>query len=144
MVKEFILNLKDNHHNWKKKNMVTLSSSKGSYDEFQCSKCGISGKCYDLIHIVIETKKFSIENIQNCDFENTYANGNPIVLVPIKTKIKITKCTATGKIFGNCIDGSEHITVNAPLPYKNDEKGVWIKGIGEPVKLLNNEFIVIK
>ena len=33
-----------NGHNFKKQNLMTLNDSKGSYDLYVCSKCGLKGK----------------------------------------------------------------------------------------------------
>ncbi len=59
-------------------------------------------------------------------------------------KVKVTQCTAFGKIFDNLTPDSEHDVVK-PIPgYKNDETGVWVQGVGEPVKLITGEFKVIE
>ena len=59
-------------------------------------------------------------------------------------KIKITHCEAFGIQFENLVDGSIHEVIKTPSGYKNDSKGVWVMGVGEPVKVLNREFIEIK
>lgn len=56
-------------------------------------------------------------------------------------KIKVTKCTAYGKVFSNLLPDSEHEVVTPPQGYKNDHSGVWVMGVGEPVKLLTVEFV---
>jgi hypothetical protein len=59
-------------------------------------------------------------------------------------RIRIKYCTALGKVFENLTPGSEHNVINPPSPYKNDKRGVWVMGIGEPVKLLNGEYETIQ
>ena len=61
----------------------------------------------------------------------------------IPKRIKITHCQAFGRCFANLTDGSEHDVVVAPGNYNNDYSGVWVIGIGEPVKVLTNEYIRI-
>jgi hypothetical protein len=59
----------------------------------------------------------------------------------MKTKrIRIKYCTAFGEAFGNLTHGSEHDVIKPPAHYKNDKKGVWVMGVGEPVKVLNGEY----
>lgn len=54
--------------------------------------------------------------------------------------IQITRCMASGKAFDNLTPSSYHEIVNPPNGYKNDIDGVWVMGIGEPVKVLDTEF----
>ena len=61
----------------------------------------------------------------------------------IPLKIKVTRCTANGKAFSNLLPNSEHAVVTPPLGYRNDHTGVWVMGLGEPVKLLTGEFIAV-
>ena len=55
-------------------------------------------------------------------------------------KIKIIKCTAYGEIFANLIPNSTHDVIEAPNGYSNDTMGVWVQGVGEPVKVLSYEY----
>lgn len=60
-------------------------------------------------------------------------------------KIKITNCKAFGEMFKNLTPGSIHEVIEAPKEYKNSKiKGVWVMGVGEPVKVLDNEFEYVK
>jgi hypothetical protein len=52
-------------------------------------------------------------------------------------KIKIIQCTAWGPIFANLTPGSIHKVIEPPKHHKPDKYGVWVQGIGEPVKVLN-------
>lgn len=59
-------------------------------------------------------------------------------------KIRIIHCEAFGGPFENLVDGSIHEIIKPPAGSKNYPKGVWVMGVGEPVKVLNREFIEIK
>ena len=59
------------------------------------------------------------------------------------TRIKIILCTAVGKQFANLIPNSEHNIIDAPIGHDN-EKGVWVMGAGNPVKVLHSEYTRIK
>lgn len=59
-------------------------------------------------------------------------------------KIKITNCRAVGTPFANLLPGTEHIVIKPPYPKKNDDRGVWVMGVGEPVKVLRYEFEIIE
>ena len=57
--------------------------------------------------------------------------------------IKIKHCKAYGKLFENITDGSIHKIIPPPKGFKRDlknTKGVWVMGVGGPVKILYNEF----
>ena len=58
----------------------------------------------------------------------------------VPKKIKVKFCTAYGKAFGNITPQSIHEVITPPEGYKNDSSGVWVMGVGEPVKLLSNEY----
>jgi hypothetical protein len=55
----------------------------------------------------------------------------------------ITRCDANGPQFKNIMSRSIHRIVTPPEKYINGDRGVWIQGIREPVKVLNNEFIFV-
>ena len=72
-------------------------------------------------------------------------NRKPKELKPAGQKIKITYCQAFGKQFENLTPDSIHDVIETPDRHKNSEmKGVWVMGVGEPVKVLNEEYIEIK
>jgi hypothetical protein len=54
--------------------------------------------------------------------------------------VKVTQCRAVGQIFGNLEPDTVHRVIEPPKGYKNDSRGVWVMGVGEPVKLLANEY----
>lgn len=121
--------LSDGGHNWEKQNLVTLFNNSGQYDIYKCRDCGITGKSQSLGTIHLKGT-YSKSKVQNCPGRNTSK----------LTKIKITYCHANGKVFENLTPGSEHEIVTPPKGYKNYEGGVWVMGVGEPVKVLNEEF----
>lgn len=55
-------------------------------------------------------------------------------------KIEITLCRAQGPQFKNLIPGSVHDVINPPPGFRNDRRGVWVMGLGQPVKVLSNEY----
>ena len=66
---------------------------------------------------------------------------------PKKTnkKIMITYCNAFGKQFENLTPNSVHEVIEAPERYKKSKvEGVWVMGVGEPVKVLEEEYITVK
>jgi hypothetical protein len=124
-------------HDFQKKNLVTISDRTGHYDLYKCSKCGIEGKRYGLGNMLTLTKDYSEKIIKEC-------NGiAPEIPTLYGRKIQITTCYAQGKQFANLIPDSFHRVVPAPALYKDDLKGVWVMGVSEPVKILNQEFILI-
>ena len=121
----------DNIHDWSKQNLITVSKARKSYDILKCTKCGIEGKRLNVSTITF-TENVPLNKIKNCDGKG---------IIPIK--IRVIKCNAFGEIFINLVPNSEHTVVDAPHPYKNDQSGVWVQGIGEPVKLLKGEYEII-
>ena len=61
----------------------------------------------------------------------------------IDKKIKVIHCEAFGKVFDNLIPNSEHIIIEPPFGYKNDKFGIWVMGVGEPVRLLSHEYKIM-
>lgn len=113
-------------HNFEKVNLMTLSDSKSTYDQMQCTRCGIKGKRRSLGFVEVDGRH-SEELIQHCDRSK----------VELPDKIKITECRATGAQFENLTPGSIHDVVEPPEGHQNDFKGVWVQGVGEPVKGFN-------
>ncbi len=118
-------------HNFEKLNNVTLKDRKGHHDVLKCSKCGIQGKTRQLTMIEIPGR-YSIDKINNCD--GTFV---------LPKQIKIIRCNAYGDLFKNLTPDSIHNTVDPPANYKHDNRGVWVMGVSEPVKVLNDEFIAL-
>jgi len=129
------VSIKKSRHNWDKKNLVSKPGKKGHYDEVECTNCGIKGRRYGFTEVSI-SESYSKEKAFNCP-------KAPPLCIP--ERIKITFCTASGRAFGNLIPGSEHDVLECPPePYKNDNSGVWVMGVGEPVKVLREEFVEVK
>lgn len=123
---------KHSNHHWEKKNLITIMRGSKSWDELACERCGIVGKQYNLAEIQISTK-YSKKMAESCPYAE-----------PNQTKrIKITNCYATGRQFANLVADSEHDIIETPKGQKIDNRGVWVMGVGEPVKILNDEFIVV-
>ena len=115
---------------WRKKNNVTIRGNGKIYDIYEHNS-GILAKRYGFTDELTLTEK---------DYKR-YCNLTRKVSHNSKNKaIIITNCTACGPVFGNIVPGSKHVVIKAPANYKDDNKGVWVMGVGEPVKILNNEF----
>ncbi len=119
-----LINRRQTTHLFEKQNLFTISSGNRSYDVFKCARCGLTGKAYSLTHITI-TKKGASDSCPKAD--------RP-------TKIKITHCHAHGKAFENLKPGSVHTVIDAPADQPNNLAGVWVMGVGEPVKVLVDEY----
>lgn len=125
---------KSSEHGWEKENLVTITDSSGHYDSVVCKYCGIKGRKYNLNYTTIsevynQNKAFHCPNVPDQEIPN---------------RIKITFCTAQGAQFANALPNSEHDTIPTPEGEKKDNKGVWIMGVGEPIKILNNEYVKAK
>jgi hypothetical protein len=62
-------------------------------------------------------------------------------------KVKITHCQGFGELFNNIKDGSIHEVIPCPKIFKRTDhrnKGVWVMGVGEPVKVLSGEYVTLK
>lgn len=57
-------------------------------------------------------------------------------------KIRIINCTAVGPQFENLTPGSIHEVIPAPKG-ENNNRGWWVMGVGEPVKVLTHEAKVV-
>lgn len=113
-------------HSFEKKNLVTQFDGIGQYDLYTCTRCGLTGKSRDLVNITFRGS--NRDRALNC----------PKAMKP--TRIKITRCKAFGKVFGNLQPGSIHAVV-APPPGAG---GVWVMGVGEPVKVLPDEYETVE
>ena len=127
------IDLSEGGHSWEKQNLVTVSGKRGGYDVLKCKNCGIEGKTSSLSTIRLKGS-YSEAKVYNC----------PNAPKSTVKKIQITNCTATGKVFANLTPGSIHDVVETPEEYKNSKMaGVWVMGVGEPVKVLPQEFNII-
>lgn len=128
------IDIKKAQHEWDKQNLVTLRDRKGAYDAMICRNCGIKGKRRNLAFIEV-SDNYSHNKVIKC-------KNAPDIEIPLTVRVK--KCTAVGSAFSNMTPGSVHNVIEPPKPYKNDHSGVWVQGVGEPVKLLPEEFIIQK
>jgi len=126
-------NIKTSQHDWEKKNLVTIGKRGRMYDEVVCKNCGMKGRRYDFESVEI-SENYKSKNVYLCP------KAKP---AEIPKRIKITICNAFGKAFSNLSSGSIHDVVTPPKGYKNDHTGVWVMGVGEPVKLVTGEFVSI-
>ena len=128
--------LKGSNHTWGKSNLVTITTGKKPYDAIYCEKCGIKGKRYNLAEAVI-SGRYNKDKVASCPYAEA-SNANDI-----PKRVRVVNCIANGSRFENLTSGSEHDVVTPPSGYKNDHTGVWVMGVGEPVKMLADEYIVI-
>ena len=117
-------------HSWEKQNLITVREKGRPVDKVICKGCGIIGLRARLDQVEIDGRH-SVEQVDFC-------RGNKN-----SQRVKITRCTAQGMQFANLTPGSEHDVVNTPKG-ENDKRGVWVMGVGEPVKVLYDEFEFIK
>ncbi|MBD5231818.1 MAG: hypothetical protein HDS66_06680 [Bacteroidales bacterium] len=115
-------------HHWIKTNIVTQGKNK-LHDSYRCELCGITGKSYALGSITVPEQYRN--KLNRCPG-----------LKPIK-RIKVTVCRAVGPQFQNLTPGSVHDVITPPAG-ENSKNGVWVQGVGEPVKLLFGEFEHLK
>jgi hypothetical protein len=113
-------------HEFEKQNLVTLTDRTGMYDLYKCAFCGLTGKAYTLTEITVNDRVKSAT--ENCPKAKKVK------------KIRITNCRAAGQVFANLTPGSVHDVVDAPKGQPNNLAGVWVMGVGEPVKVLVGEY----
>lgn len=123
-----IANFKEGGHRWEKTNLVT-KGRKMLYDNYQCRHCGLKGKMvsFGLLQISERFRK----KFERCSGTKEVA------------KIRIINCIAVGSQFSNLIPGSIHNIIDTPEGEDNNG-GVWVMGVGEPVKVLYQEFEFIQ
>jgi len=125
-----VIKINQTSHIFVKQNLVTLFDRKGQYDILVCALCGLKGKARRIGYIDIDGK---IKNPSVC------------LKAVIPKKIKIINCYANGKVFGNLKCGTIHNVIKSPDDkYKNGFGGVWVMGIGEPVRVLFDEYKTIE
>lgn len=115
-------------HQFVKENLITLKNSKGLYDVYRYSCCGLEVKSYLLGTIDVYEKD---KNKLNCCIGRQD-----------KKQIQITRCTASGPQFKNLLPASKHTIISPPEGYDR-KRGEWVMGVGEPVLVLFGEFIYI-
>jgi hypothetical protein len=123
------------YHDFIKQNLVTIMDKSGLYDIYKCSNCGLTGKCHGLGQYVEVDGRTSEQKIKFCNKKPNEAEEQNV-----GRTIVITFCNAQGKIFSNLTPNSEHVVIATPSGEEIKDNGVWVTGVGEPVKVLNNEF----
>lgn len=118
--------------NWSKKNLMTLRRGKKLYDEYE-HVSGVVGKRYYMDSYIELTDR-------EYDKFSAWMKANNHV----GATIVITNCRACGKQFENLLKDSIHTVIPAPEGEKEDSIGVWVMGVGEPVKVLNGEFLFVE
>lgn len=125
-----VIDMRQNAHEWEKKNLVTLwAKTRGSYDVYRCKHCGIEGRSYRLGYI--ELPERYARRVDTCTRKR------------LSKFLKVSHCRAVGKVFSNLTDGSVHTIIASPKG-KNNQKGEWVMGNGQPVLLLWDEFQYIE
>lgn len=126
-------NIRDSRHSWQKQNLVTIKGRRGHYDLVVCANCKMKGRRYGFETVEV-AETYKVDNVYLCPKAPTEQKAK---------QVRVLYCMAQGRQFANLTPGSIHEVVTAPEPYKDDHKGLWVMGIGEPVKLLNGEFDII-
>ena len=126
-------NIKTSQHVWQKQNLITVCSKGRTFDKMVCEKCKMKGRRYGF-EVVEVSESYKFENAHLC------SKAEPIEL---PKQVRVSRCTAVGESFSNLTANSIHDIVLPPKGYKNDRTGVWVMGVGEPVKLLSGEFVSV-
>ncbi len=117
-------NFTEGGHSWEKTNLVTREG-KELYDTYQCRECGLKAKMVSFG--VLQISERYRKKFERC------------AIAKSASQIRIIDCYAVGSQFANLTPGSIHDIVNPPAGYENNG-GVWVMGVGEPVKVLFREF----
>ena len=123
-------NIKTSQHVWEKQNLATVSRRGKMFDEMVCKNCKMKGRRHGFV-VVSVSESYKSENVHLCPKAKT---------IELPKQVKVTQCSAYGKVFANLTPNSIHDIIAPPNSYKNDHTGVWVMGIGEPVKLVTGEF----
>lgn len=129
------VSLRSSVHNFDKQNLVTQKTGGRMYDTLRCKKCGITGKRYGLDEYIKVPTNTSDKKIIHCD--------GKIIDAHLGKWVEVIVCGAAGPQWGNLKSGSVHQVVVPPDGYYNGDRGVWVQGVGEPVKMLFDEFKVV-
>ena len=124
-------NIKTSQHVWEKQNLVTVNRRGKMFDEMVCQNCGMKGRRYGFETVEV-SESYKIESVNFCP------KAQKLEAPKI---VKVTFCNAHGRVFENITPNSIHAVVEPPKGYKNDHTGVWVMGVGEPVKLITGEFV---
>lgn len=123
-----------NEDTWTKVNLLTLKYGKRTYDLYKHDS-GITAKRWGLSDVLSITEHDFKKYSAYTDKYNKNLKGK---------MISIVNCDAYGSQFANITPNSIHCVIPAPEGNVDDDKGVWVMGVNEPVKILNNEFKYIK
>lgn len=123
------------YHNFSKVNLITIIKGGRSYDILKCSKCSMEGKRYGVSENLTISGKYPNSQIQYC-IEDPKQMKDEFT----GKLVKITECIASGLQFEELTPGSIHRIVTPPNGEVNGDRGVWVMGVGEPVKILFNEY----
>lgn len=128
----YYLDIKEGGHIWEKQNLVTITKGRKSYDEVTCSGCQIKGKRTGLETVEI-LAKYKQDSVRNC-------KGAKLM---VAKKVKITNCHAGSPQFKNLVPDSIHEIVAPPKEYEDKKSWVWVMGVGEPVRILDEEYELV-
>lgn len=124
----YLIELSETPHKFEKQNLVTIKGKRGGYDILKCKACGLSGRTYQ-IGILEVSGSYSVKKVHGCKLAKT-------------NQIRITECRAIGRQFANLKPGTVHDVVPTPEG-ESEERGVWVMGVGEPVKVLHDEYEIL-
>ena len=129
-----IVSLETGIHNFSKVNLVAISDRGRIYDILKCKDCGLEGKRFGFSPNIQVPESTSDKKIENCIHSPSLKKSAPDKY--IGKKIKVIQCNTQGSPFKNLTPGSIHPIITPPEGYLNGDRGVWVQGIGEPVKIL--------
>lgn len=120
-------------HTFEKTHAFSKNDRLETYDEYECTKCHLKGRKINRDPWILVSDSFSEQQITHC-------NLDPLKDIFLGKQIQIIKCTGVGKIFKNLTPESIHTIVKPIDDYINGDRGVWVQGMGEKVKVLFSEY----
>lgn len=121
------INISTSTHEFRKQNLTSLLKNGQYYDLLKCENCDLEGKQIVLGILQVDGR---LKASERCSAKD------------LPERIKVTTCHAQGEIFSNIISGSIHKVIEPPKGQTN-KRGIWVRGVGEPVMLLFGEFTEI-
>jgi len=87
-------------------------------------------------HVLIDLSSVVKDYLETQTLEKQYRDS--AINRPTGRKIKVLGCLASGKAFGNLTIGETVDELDMSEQEPNANRGVWIQGNGEPIKLIND------
>lgn len=122
--------IKPSIHSFAKNSLVPMKDKYGTFEYYTCENCGLTGKRYD------KTDELLIDVIDHPRATKCDVGSDPW----LGRSVRVTTCAITVGEYAKMKPGTIHVVVVPPEGYFNGDRGVWVRGTQEPIKLLNGEF----